>query len=331
MNIFIDTNVYLTFFHYSDEDLEELKKLIVAIKNRKMTLFVPNQVIDEFNRNREEKIADSLKTWVSNPIPKRFPQICRENPMLYKKLKDSVKQYEEAQNEVLNETYEKVKTNGFNADSIIKELFKVSKVIPTNNNIYHRAQIRVKLGNPPGKNGSYGDAVNWEALKEGVPANQDLYFITEDGDYLSPVKTVGFSQYLLNEWNRDKKSEIHFYSRISDFFRAHYPDVKLAAELEKDFLIENLRLSGMFKYTHECVARLSAIEEFTSTQLNTLLKAYIENDQVHSIGDDPDIKAFYDSLIKKNISLINNEIYLEYLSVRSLYVHEEGESLPIAS
>lgn len=30
-NLYIDTNVYLTFFHFSNEDLKELKKLINLI------------------------------------------------------------------------------------------------------------------------------------------------------------------------------------------------------------------------------------------------------------------------------------------------------------
>lgn len=61
MNLFIDTNIYLTFFHFSSDDLEELKKLIVVIKEGQINLILPDQVIDEFKRNREVKIADALK------------------------------------------------------------------------------------------------------------------------------------------------------------------------------------------------------------------------------------------------------------------------------
>ena len=60
MNIFIDTNVYLSFYHLSSDDLEELKKLVVLAREGKVVLLLPEQVIDEFRRNRAAKIADAL-------------------------------------------------------------------------------------------------------------------------------------------------------------------------------------------------------------------------------------------------------------------------------
>ena len=38
LEVFIDTNVYLTFFSFSQDDLEELRKLRVAIDNRAVRL-----------------------------------------------------------------------------------------------------------------------------------------------------------------------------------------------------------------------------------------------------------------------------------------------------
>ena len=59
MKIFIDTNVYLKFYHYSNDELEELRKLIVLIEQGEILLYVPSQVFNEFTRNREVKIADA--------------------------------------------------------------------------------------------------------------------------------------------------------------------------------------------------------------------------------------------------------------------------------
>jgi hypothetical protein len=64
MNLFIDTNIFLSFYHLSSDDLEELRKLGVLLDKKKVTLLLPKQVIDEYRRNREVKIADALK-----PIP----------------------------------------------------------------------------------------------------------------------------------------------------------------------------------------------------------------------------------------------------------------------
>ena len=56
MNIFIDTNVFLSFYHLSNDDLEELKKLIVLIDNKEVTLWLPNQVKDEFYQIAKTKL-----------------------------------------------------------------------------------------------------------------------------------------------------------------------------------------------------------------------------------------------------------------------------------
>ena len=47
MHFFIDTNAYLSFYHFSGDDLEELKKLGVLIKQKQLTLVVPEQTRNE--------------------------------------------------------------------------------------------------------------------------------------------------------------------------------------------------------------------------------------------------------------------------------------------
>jgi len=59
--LFIDTNILLSFYHLTNEDIEELKKLIVLIDNDKITLFLTDHVQNEFYRNRGSKIADAMK------------------------------------------------------------------------------------------------------------------------------------------------------------------------------------------------------------------------------------------------------------------------------
>jgi len=60
MDIFLDTNVFLSFYHFSSDDLEELKKLAVLAREGQVTLHLPEQVINEFRRNRANKIADAV-------------------------------------------------------------------------------------------------------------------------------------------------------------------------------------------------------------------------------------------------------------------------------
>src|SRR4030065_173151 len=77
-NIFIDTNVYLSFYHLSSDDLGELKKLVILAREGKVNLFLPEQVIDEFKRNRAGKIADALKRMREQRKSLQLPQIARQ-------------------------------------------------------------------------------------------------------------------------------------------------------------------------------------------------------------------------------------------------------------
>ena len=51
INLFIDTNVLLSFFHYTSDDLEELLKLDALVGADEITLWVPGQLEQEFGRN----------------------------------------------------------------------------------------------------------------------------------------------------------------------------------------------------------------------------------------------------------------------------------------
>jgi len=45
MLMFIDTNVFLTFYHFSNDDLEELRKLRVLLEREEVVLYLPQQVV----------------------------------------------------------------------------------------------------------------------------------------------------------------------------------------------------------------------------------------------------------------------------------------------
>jgi len=52
LNLFIDTNILLSFYHLTSDDLEELRKLSALLKKREVRLFVPDQVVHEFASRR---------------------------------------------------------------------------------------------------------------------------------------------------------------------------------------------------------------------------------------------------------------------------------------
>jgi hypothetical protein len=71
----------------------------------------------------------------------------------------------------------------------------------------------MSVGNPPGKKGSLGDAINWEALLENVPDGEDLYLIADDRDYFSVLDENKPREFLIREWKEKRESDVFFYRR----------------------------------------------------------------------------------------------------------------------
>jgi hypothetical protein len=304
MNIFIDTNIYLSFYHLSSDDLEELKKLAVLAREEKVTLLLPKQVVDEFYRNRAGKIADALKRLREQRRSLQLPQIARKYEE-YDRLRNAHAEYYEQFTALLGRLEADIASNSLEADAIIEELFQVAQTIPLTNDIVSKARLRMELGRPPGKKGSLGDAVNWEALLEYIPQGEDLYLVSDDGDYESPLDQTKFNPYLEKEWFESKNSEVLFYKRLSTLFRERFPDIELATELEKDLLIQELAETANFSATHAIIAKLSRFSDFTRSQINDIVSVAVTNNQVYWIAKDPDVKSFFDLLLKNREHLVD--------------------------
>src|ERR1035441_240304 len=78
--VFIDTNVFLSFFHYTSDALDDLEKLVDTAKGGAIQLLLPEQVIDEFVRDREVKLADTLKRIGESKTGGQYPHAFREDP-----------------------------------------------------------------------------------------------------------------------------------------------------------------------------------------------------------------------------------------------------------
>lgn len=328
INLFIDTNIFLKFFHYTNDDLEELNKLIVALDMRKINLYLSEQVVDEFKRNRENKINDALKNFKSATLYDQFPWIVKHNSN-YQNLVQSWKDYEKYRQTILEELSAEILSHSLKADKIIGEIFEKAKRIQVSDNILIRVQKRTVLWNPPWKNNSLGDAINWEILLEETELSwEDIYFVTEDSDFISKYNNKYFNDFLIAEWKEKKWTNINYYPSLSSFFRQKYPDIKLASELSKNYLIESLVGSWSFSTTRSCLNAIKKIkDELTANDLNDIILASISNSQIYWIKNDTDIRAMLFEIIKWREDKLNPEVYNQFVD---LYSEDpiEIESIP---
>jgi hypothetical protein len=142
---------------------------------------------------------------------------------------------------------------------------------------------------------------------EEVPDGEDLYFISDDADYFSLLVQGTLDPYLAEEWKVRKESAIHPHDRISSLFRDHFPNIRLASELEKDLLIQQLASSSSFSNTHNIISKLSRYSQFTPPQVNEIVVAAISNDQIYWIARDSDVHKFLSSIVRGREDLINTE------------------------
>ena len=142
MNLFIDTNILLSFYHLTGEDLEELRKLVVLCETGKVVLYVPSQVTDEYRRNREVKIADGLKTFANQKLPNQFPAICKQYGE-YSKLRVALAACDDLRNQLLQKLDADVATHELAADKVIAALLSTASSLPATVDIHTTAQRRV--------------------------------------------------------------------------------------------------------------------------------------------------------------------------------------------
>ncbi|MCU0433683.1 MAG: PIN domain-containing protein [Bacteroidia bacterium] len=310
-NLFIDTNVYLTFYHFSNEDLKELKKLIALINTDNIQLYMPEQTKNEFSRNREVKIADSLDKIRGTKLGNQFPMICHSYDE-YESMKKAIKNFEVNKNKLLEKLQHDAETETLLADEILNQLFSKAIFIETSNDILNRSVLRYDIGNPPGKDKSYGDAINWESLLKRVPKSHDLYFISDDKDYYSKLNDKRFNEYLLKEWKKKKSSDLHYFRRLTDFFKSYYPDIEISSETEKEIIIRNLFEAYSFENAKSVVRKLIKFDNFSVKQLNDITAAFISNNQIYWIKDDYVISNAGREIIEKNKDKIDSILYFNY-------------------
>lgn len=152
--------------------------------------------------------------------------------------------------------------------------------------------------------------------------------MTVDGDYWSPLKADEFSSYLAAEWSRRKGSRLIAYRRLSGFFKAKFPDIKIASEAVRDLLVRRLVASPNFLTTHALIASLALYDEFTSSQVDAILSAVTENTQVGWIASDPDVREFLHRLLRDHDLWIDEDLAAQVRRLIGPDPDSEPEDIP---
>jgi predicted nucleic acid-binding protein len=303
--LFIDSNIFLNFYHFYDEDLDQLSKLVELIKKREIKLYVTTQVHDEIKRNRENRLEDAYKKFSESECVIKMPIFCKHYDE-YADIKRAQQLLRKIKSSLDKKIFRDIGEKNLKADKIINDLIFVSTIIESDKYL-PKAITRYRLGRPPGKNkNSCGDEVNWEALIAEIKEDGEFIIISEDNDYINCVDKNKLKDYLIDEWKEHNNNEIFFYKSLGSFFREHDIKIELKIEQEKDDLINELNNSSNFSTTHTIISQLSKYDNFSDEQIKQLVVA-LQNSQVSWIIDDPDINQFYKKYLDGKSDIFETE------------------------
>ena len=299
MKIFIDTNILLELFKLSGPDLDELKKVLKLSEKQKIEILISSQIEDEFWRNRESVIADAIKNLKETKIIQKLPNIVRGYET-YKTLKNTIDNFNKLAKQLEDEVQADISENKLKADELIQALFKNNKPQEVSLEVISKAQNRMNVGNPPGKKGSLGDAINWEWLltQKADFWENELIIISEDGDFESELHKGKMKEYLSREWNgQNPNCEIVLFKSLPSFLDKYFPEIKFSDEIDKIHAIDSLANSYNFASTHAAISRLNEFSDFTNDDVIKVINAYKDNNQVRWILTDVDVLDFAKKII----------------------------------
>lgn len=301
LHVFIDTNVLLRFYGYSDDTLVEVEKLSALVKSKQLKLLVTQQVVDERARNRDKEVSESVKRLEQLGLSVQMPRFA-EHHNAASDFTQSMKVAKAAKSALLSAISLEMAHEGLRADRVIQDMFDASVVLERTSEIINRARLRRELGNPPGKRDSLGDQINWEIILENVPTDTDLHIVSRDADFKGGVVEDQANFFLRGEWNVKKKGNLFLYQGLAEFTKSHFTDIKVPSDAIKAAAIKELVSAGFYAQTHSAIAKLQPIiEEIEEKEALAILTAVTVNSQISDILADADVEQFYKALHLKFI------------------------------
>lgn len=306
IHLFLDANILLSLYGLAPSEVAELRKLPALIAGGELTLWVTENVRDEFRRNRPKVVADALKALKDSRLRIAYPALSTGSAERHA-LQTAEREAQRAHSALVDHLEERAHAEQLDADVAIAELLVPATLIASNAFV-DAARTRRELRRPPGKNDSLGDAINWEALLASVPNGEDLHFVSTDPDFRSPLDDKRLHEYLSAEWSEKRLGKARLYTDLDQFLSQHFVAVKVPSDVPKVRLINRLRASMTFSETHAIVAELSQYDVFTPEQARLIARHAVRNNQVRWIAADDDVKAFLARIVDSHRASIDAEV-----------------------
>jgi len=299
----IDANVYLSFLQRNTDELELLSIFEKLLQTNKVSLLVPQQVVDEFDIKRDDVLKGVLDR-LKGGLPKIEIAACFSEYAETKKLLGLKGQYEGAHRKLIERFESEIQDRTLKAEVLVRKLFELGRRLPHGRDECERAANRRALGRPPE---GTGDSLIWESVLADENGGRDMHFVSDDTDFCSSLDRDLPDSFLKKEWSA-KGSQLILHRRLSAFLAATFPEMKRAGDVERTFLIEDLLQSGSFIETHRAIEKLNALGAFSALEANRILAGSLANGQVSRILDDADVESFLRRLFSEQRDSLDSSV-----------------------
>lgn len=209
MNLFIDSNIYLSLYGYGLDDLKKLERFAELIDKDQVSLFVTTQVDDEVERNRDSTILEALKTFGQGQYPTKLPLLIDQDLKEAKKYLAACNEAAKLRGQLVEKHKVEARDKKLKADVLYNRVVRNKKTIRiAADKFLEAAERRKAKGNPPGSGNAFGDQLNWECLISTCP-DADLHIVSKDGDFGSRLDDSAPNSFLRAEWRDKKKSGLY--------------------------------------------------------------------------------------------------------------------------
>lgn len=302
-SLFIDANIFLNFYKYSKSDLNALQKVVEGMKKNHFDIIINQHLKDEFYRNRGARIKESIIAFKSINLGE-IPTLFKNEELNYKELIKAKKNFEKIHHELLSKIEQLALEENLLADQLINEIFDSVKFNKIDKTIYANAILRMRRKNPPGKPNELGDCLHWEYFIATIKKGVDLIIVSEDGDFQDKLKPRA-NTFLQKEWTSKKSANLVWFSNLNDFFKEYLPQFQLQDQKKSliDNLVLSLKNSQSFSETHSILQEVEQyISDFDLGNLNDIVDAYENNEQISWILEDGDVLEFINKIYSHSLS-----------------------------
>lgn len=219
MNVYIDSNIYLDYFRASSERLSSLSELEKLLSRGRVTLLLPEQTIQEYNRNKSKIVEEFREALIKQSelvAHLAFPEVRHWDEA--KKIKKAIDQAKSAYKKLIEKYDKETEKEQTTSEILIGKIFDLGKKIIEDNKVLDKAYLRYLKGNPPRKkDNSLGDAIIWESILE-KSLKDDLTIITRDNDFVEDQKRKKvLKNFLRKEWSEKTQKQITLFTSLGQF------------------------------------------------------------------------------------------------------------------